>query len=319
MSVQTPNSMTPPAPSAMHLYFHPLYTNGIHPDARFPRERYRLIADRLQRESHQGLLEIKESPAAQPAEVRLAHDEHYVQRFIKGLMTDKERRRIGLRPWTDALIPRTMHIMGGALAATKKVLKEGGFAGNMAGGTHHAHRDWGSGYCVFNDLAICAKMAIEKPEVNRVALLDLDVHQGDGSATILENDSEILTVSLHCEANFPFRKAKSDRDFPLPLGTTDALFLKTLQHALEELEDFAPDLILYQGGVDSLQTDALGKMELSRACLRVRNKMVFDFCMDKSTPCVVFMGGGYSKPIEHTIDAFYDLFAQAAEAHQHSA
>ena len=299
----------------MPLFYHSLYTDGIHPEARFPRDRYRLIASRFQTEEARSWVRVVEAPLATRDQVMLAHDPTYVNRFLDEHMEKEERRRIGLRPWTPLLIPRTLRIMGGAIAGLKAVSDNGGFAANMAGGTHHAHYDWGSGYCVFNDLAICAQLARQSFGYRRVLVLDLDVHQGDGSATILAGEPSIFTVSVHCGTNFPFNKAQSDLDIEVEADADDAAFLEAVDAALYAGMSFAPDLVLFQGGVDALRTDKLGRLNVTRAGLQVRNERVYQACVRAKIPCVVFMGGGYGRPIETSVAAFYDLFFQAAQAH----
>ena len=298
----------------MPIWYHPIYTEGIHPDARFPRERYVELINRLKslRNSNQFL--FLEPNKASRSELVIGHDPYYVDNFLNGKLSDKEIKRIGLTPWTPKLIPRTLRLMGGAIAALNHVVENGGIAGNMAGGTHHAHYDFGSGYCIFNDLAVCALLALQKHNYERVAILDLDVHQGDGTATILQNIDGALTISLHCQENFPFRKAVSDHDLELEANSSDEQFLQKVNQAIDIAIKFNPQLILYQAGVDGLATDALGKLNITREGMAERNKLVFEMAVKHSIPTVVFMGGGYSKPISHTIDAFCDLFTAAAEA-----
>ena len=298
----------------MPIWYHPIYTEGIHPDARFPRERYVELIKRLKslRNSNQFL--FLEPNKASRSELVIGHDPYYVDNFLNGKLSDKEIKRIGLTPWTPKLIPRTLRLMGGAIAALNHVVENGGIAGNMAGGTHHAHYDFGSGYCIFNDLAVCALLALQKHNYERVAILDLDVHQGDGTATILQNIDGALTISLHCQENFPFRKAVSDHDLELEANSSDEQFLQKVNQAIDIAIKFNPQLILYQAGVDGLATDALGKLDITREGMNERNKLVFEMAVKHSIPTVVFMGGGYSKPISHTIDAFCDLFTAAAEA-----
>lgn len=298
----------------MPIWYHPIYTEGIHPDARFPRERYVELIKRLKslRNSNQFL--FLEPNKASRSELVIGHDPYYVDNFLNGKLSDKEIKRIGLTPWTPKLIPRTLRLMGGAIAALNHVVENGGIAGNMAGGTHHAHYDFGSGYCIFNDLAVCALLALQKHNYERVAILDLDVHQGDGTATILQNIDGALTISLHCQENFPFRKAVSDHDLELEANSSDEQFLQKVNQAIDIAIKFNPQLILYQAGVDGLATDALGKLNITREGMNERNKLVFEMAVKHSIPTVVFMGGGYSKPISHTIDAFCDLFTAAAEA-----
>jgi len=298
----------------MPIWYHPIYTEGIHPDARFPRERYVELIKRLKslRNSNQFL--FLEPNKASRSDLVIGHDPYYVDNFLNGKLSDKEIKRIGLTPWTPKLIPRTLRLMGGAIAALNHVVENGGIAGNMAGGTHHAHYDFGSGYCIFNDLAVCALLALQEHNYERVAILDLDVHQGDGTATILQNIDGALTISLHCQENFPFRKAVSDHDLELEANSSDEQFLQKVNQAIDIATKFNPQLLLYQAGVDGLGTDALGKLNITREGMGERNKLVFDMAVKHSIPTVVFMGGGYSKPISHTIDAFCDLFTAAAEA-----
>ena len=308
--------MSCPGDSAMRpmpVWYHEIYTEGINRSARFPRDRYRMLRERLNDLQGTGLIHIETSEPIDRGILLIAHEQDYVDRFLSGSLDPKEIRRIGLEPWTDAFVPRTMRIVGGAVEALAHVARFGGMAANMAGGTHHSHRSFGSGYCVFNDLAICALLARDEHGYERIAVLDLDVHQGDGTATILEGEEGIITISVHGEKNFPFRKAKSDYDFPLPNGTGDEGYLGAVKESLCIIEDFSPDILLFQAGVDALDYDALGNLDVSEDGMRIRNNMVFS-SLDRRIPCVLFMGGGYSDPIQHTIDAFHDLFVAAAES-----
>lgn len=292
------------------LFYDPIYTGGIDPTARFPRDRYRLIAERLEGRSR---IEIRRPRLARRDELILAHDPSYVDRFLDGELSYEEIRRIGLRPWTPAIVERTLRLTGGSLQALEHVLTFGGMAGNMAGGTHHAHHDFGSGYCIFNDLAICAKAALKCPEIERVLVLDLDVHQGDGTASICEPWSEVFTCSMHSQSNFPFRKTTSDLDVPLPDGMEDEAYLECLDETLNRLRPHEFDLVLYQAGVDALADDALGNLGLTRQGMDQRNRRVFEIHKQHGVPVVIFMGGGYADPIHPTVDAFEDLFSVAAE------
>lgn len=298
------------------LWYHPLYTDGIHPEARFPRDRYVRLLNRLTTNAPHGAINVRTPNAIQREVLHLAHDATYVERFLNGELDASEERRIGLRPWTPDMIERTMRLMGGAVEATEHVVQHGGFAGNMAGGTHHAHRAFGSGYCVFNDLAVCALHAITSLGLDRVAVLDLDVHQGDGTASIFADEPRVLTVSVHCATNFPFRKAVSDHDLVLEPGSGDDAYLEAAEQALDLCLGFEPDLLLFQAGVDGLEADALGKLSVSREGMQQRNASVFDAVAARTMPTVVFMGGGYANPIDATLDAFEDLFLAAADAHQ---
>ena len=303
-----------PSDHRLSIWYHPIYTDGIHPDARFPRDRYIKLVEKLKTPEYFDKFIIKKPTEASRNELIIAHDPYYVDNFLSQKLTEKEIKRIGLTPWTSQIIPRTLLLMGGAIAALDHVMENGGIAGNMAGGTHHAHYDFGSGYCVFNDLAVCSLLALRKYQLTKIAVIDLDVHQGDGTATILQNVDEVLTISVHCKQNFPFRKSESDHDLELPANAGDEEILAMVAKALEIAKGFNPELILFQAGVDGLATDALGKLNISRQGMSKRNEMVFDLAVERLIPTLVFMGGGYSNPIRHTIDAFGDLFLSASLA-----
>ena len=300
----------------LSIWYHPIYTNGIHPDARFPRDRYTKLVDKLKSDQCSNEFFFRQPTEASRDELIIAHNPEYVDNFLNQNLTEKEIKRIGLTPWTPQIIPRTRLLMGGAIAALEHVLKNGGIAGNLAGGTHHAHHDFGSGYCIFNDLAVCSLLALSRYKITKIVVIDLDVHQGDGTATILQNVDQVLTISVHCKQNFPFRKSESDYDLELPANAGDEELLETVAQALDITKQFEPKLILFQAGVDGLATDALGKLNISREGMRRRNEMVFDFAVEHSIPTVVFMGGGYSDPIDFTIEAFHDLFLSASRANQ---
>jgi acetoin utilization deacetylase AcuC-like enzyme len=292
------------------VYTHPSYTDALDPSVRFPRERYRLITERLRARPEIGL---RTPRRATREELVSAHDPAFVDAFLEGRLDERAVRRIGLRPWTPEIIERTLRLVGGSLQAMEGALASGGIAGNLAGGTHHAHREFGSGYCIFNDLAICARQALAHWGCKRICILDLDVHQGDGTAAIFEDDPAVFTCSLHAARNFPFRKQASDLDVPLPDGMTDADYLGQLDAALARIDFSLYDAIFYQAGVDPLASDALGLLSLTRAGLDARNRRIFDLQRRTGLPLVLFMGGGYAQPISDTVDAFEDLFTVAAE------
>lgn len=295
------------------LYYHPLYSDGLDRTARFPVDRYRLLAQQLPKLDIEQNIQIKEPRLANRKEILLVHELDFVDRFLSGSLTEKETRRIGLKPWKPEIVPRTMHLVGGALDALNDLLEGASISGNMAGGTHHAFRGEGAGYCIFNDLAICAEVALREKNINRVLILDLDVHQGDGTAEIFANDDRVYTVSLHGENNFPFRKKKSDLDMGFADGTVDDQYLVELDRVLENFALNEFDLIFFQAGVDGLASDALGLLSLSRDGLDRRNKKVFEWRRRLDIPLLIFMGGGYAKPINDTVDAFCDLFIEASK------
>ncbi|MEM7699870.1 MAG: histone deacetylase [Verrucomicrobiota bacterium] len=295
------------------LWYHPIYTDGLDPEARFPRDRYRLVRKGL---AGSGAAEIDwRQPAPIRAELLEAvHDSTYINDFLRGTLDERAVRRIGLKPWTPEIVERTLILTNGTVEATRWVLANRGFAGNTGGGTHHAYADFGSGYCIFNDLAVAVAVARSEFGLRRVLILDLDVHQGDGTAAIFENDPDTKTISLHCGANFPFRKMQSDVDVELEKGTEDGEYLSVLEQVWAgEVDSFEPELILFQAGVDTLQTDRLGHLSLTCEGLRQRNEAVFSRANARDIPLVVTMGGGYGEPIETSVAAHVDLFSQAAE------
>ena len=295
------------------LFYHPLYSDGLDRTARFPVDRYRLLAEKIGRLDVENKILIKEPRLAKKEEILRVHQQDFVDRFLNGKLSDREVRRIGLKPWKKEIIDRTLRLTGGALEALDEVLVYGNkMAGNMAGGTHHAFREAGAGYCIFNDLAVCAEQALLNLNVEKILILDLDVHQGDGTAKIFDDDERVYTVSLHGKNNFPFRKQKSDWDVEFDNETEDSEYLKVLNDVLSKLSNMDFDLIFFQAGVDGLASDALGLLNLSRDGLMERNKRVFAFREKMDLPMVIFMGGGYAKPIDDTVDSFTDLFMEAA-------
>lgn len=305
----------------LHLWYSPIYTHGLSPEASFPRERYELVRSRLERQRLAGLINFEE-PHLSPSvdDLALAHDREYVERFLTGRLDENARRRIGLQPWTDSIVQRTLLLTGATISATVRAIETGGLTGNMAGGTHHAYTGFGSGYCIFNDLAIAARIAQRDLGVQRILILDLDVHQGDGTASIFEDDPSVRTVSFHCGKNFPTRKMRSDHDQEFAKHAKDREYLSVLRRFLdEERQRFPAELIFYQAGVDGLYTDRLGHLSLTRSGLRKRNDMVFRFAQQHQVPLVITMGGGYGAPIETSVDAHVDLFRQAADHMQLSA
>ncbi|MDG1172760.1 MAG: histone deacetylase, partial [Opitutales bacterium] len=200
----------------MSLFYDDIYSSGLDRTARFPVDRYSRIAQRIRDEDTEGLIKMKQPRLATREEILLAHDADYVDRFLAQTLREDEIRRIGLRPWKPEIVERTMRLVGGALDGLDLLHGGAAIAGNMAGGTHHAFAGEGAGYCIFNDLAVCAEVALGSGQAERVLVLDLDVHQGDGTAEIFKNEERVFTVSLHGQDNFPFRKKKSDLDLGLP-------------------------------------------------------------------------------------------------------
>ena len=296
----------------LELFYHPIYTYGIDKNSRFPRDRYELTREALNKSKSD--LVFVEPEMIEVDDIYIAHDRSFVDAFINGTLSTQEKRKIGLQPWNEHIIERTRYIMGGSLGAMYSAIERVSAAANMAGGTHHAHYSYGSGYCIFNDLAICAKKALTDYElINNVLIIDLDVHQGDGTASIFSGDNNVFTFSMHCDSNFPLKKMISDIDVPLNKGVEDNEYLDTLGLNLDRLKEIPSDIIFFQAGVDVLESDGLGHLMLTKKGLKIRNEMVLDFAKKRNSPLVVFMGGGYSKPIDNSVNAFVDLFEQCSK------
>ena len=271
-------------------------------------QKYRLLRERLEAD---GFWKF-ETAAPLPVEVvALAHDPDYVAQFVDGTLPASTMRRIGF-PWSPGLVTRTLASAGGTLAATDDAIRTG-FGGTLAGGTHHAFRSEGSGFCVFNDVAIAIHKLRKDGRAHRVAVVDLDVHQGDGTAHFFEKDPDVLTISLHGAKNFPFRKQQSKLDVELADGTGNEEYLAALDSVLPRVLEFAPEIVFYLSGVDALASDVLGRLSLTLEGLKARDRRVIGLCDSHRLPLVITLGGGYSKPIELTAEAHANTFRIAAE------
>jgi acetoin utilization deacetylase AcuC-like enzyme len=275
---------------------------------KFPIDKYRRVREILAAEQ---IFELEEAPFATIDEIKRVHEPAYVEAVLTSTLLPAAYRRIGFPP-SEGLIKRTLASVGGTLAATRVAL-EAGWGGNLAGGTHHAFRGEGSGFCVFNDIAIAIMWARENAAIQRAAVIDLDVHQGDGTAEIFKRDANVLTLSLHGKSNFPFRKQQSSVDIALEDKTGDAEYLLQLESVLPRVAEHRPEIIFYQAGVDGLVSDTLGKLALTAEGLATRDRVVFEFASEMGVPLVITQGGGYSKPIELTAKAHANVYRGAAE------
>lgn len=269
---------------------------------RFHARKYRLLREAL---SGDDAFDIHPAPQASLDLIRLAHERQYVHRFLNGTLDPAAMRRIGF-PWSPELVLRILASVGGTLAAADHALNHG-WAGNLAGGTHHAFRAEGSGYCIFNDIAVSI-LALRK----RSAVVDLDVHQGDGTAAFFEDDPLVFTLSIHGGNNFPFRKRRSSLDVAMPDGAGDDIYLRALEESLPKVIEFKPEIVFYQSGVDALEADQLGRLSLTHAGLRRRDEIVLASFHQAGVPVVITLGGGYSSPIEATVEAHANTFRMAA-------
>jgi acetoin utilization deacetylase AcuC-like enzyme len=296
----------------MNAYYSDHFVLPLPEGHRFPMSKYRSLRDAL---IDTPGIRLQEAPAASDTELLLAHDPIYVTKVISGTLDAKEQREIGF-PWTPAMVERSRRSVGATIAACRSAL-ESGVAVNLAGGTHHAYRDKGSGFCVFNDAAIAARVVQRTFAADcNVAIIDLDVHQGNGTAAIFRHDPSVFTLSLHGDKNFPFRKEPSDLDVPLPDGCDDRSYLDALQHALVELEQrFSADLFIFLAGADPHEGDRLGRLKLTQEGMRQRDQCVFDYAHKQSIPLAVCMAGGYGTRIETTVAVHRQTVVLALDHH----
>ncbi|MGC6482259.1 MAG: histone deacetylase [Synechococcus sp.] len=274
------------------LIYHPLYSAPLPSSHRFPMAKFRLL--------HQLLLErgmVRERQIYQPVSIsrrdlEQVHERHYHQAFCEGTLTREQQRRIGL-PATRPLVQRTWLAVGGTLLTARMAL-DTGLACHLAGGTHHAHPGFGSGFCIFNDCAVAAAVLLEQGCVEQVLVIDLDVHQGDGTAACFAKDPRVFTLSVHAASNFPLRKVNSDLDLPLNDHTADLAYMEAIGDQLPNLLDrLQPDLVLYNAGVDPHRDDRLGRLQLSDLGLLQRDRLVIDACLRRRIPIATVIGGGY--------------------------
>ena len=239
------------------------------------------------------------------------HPRQYHETFSRDQLTRPEQRRIGL-PATSALVQRTWLAVGGTLLTARLALRYG-LANHLAGGTHHAHPDFGSGFCIFNDCAVAARVLLRRREVEKILIVDLDVHQGDGSAACFQTDERVTTFSVHAASNFPLRKVNSDIDIPLPDGTEDGDYLAAIGDQLPNvLDELKPQLVLFNAGVDPHRDDRLGRLHLSDDGLLMRDRLVLDACLRRKIPVATVIGGGYDN-LEPLVRRHAIVFRAAAE------
>ena len=280
------------------------------PGHRFPMQKYRMLHEAVQATLPH--LEFREAPYTTDGVLALAHHPRYIDRVAQGTLSEREQKEIGF-PWSPLMVERSRRSAGATIAACRAAIEQGA-AVNLAGGTHHAHADRGEGFCVFNDAAIAARLMQAERRVSRVAIVDLDVHQGNGTASILAGDDSIFTLSLHAERNFPFEKEKSDLDVALPDGAGDEIYLAALHAALDELaRRFSPQLIIYLAGADPHEGDRLGRLKLTFDGMAARDRTVFEFAKNLGVPVAVAMAGGYGKNIQDTVAVHLQTIAIAAQ------
>jgi acetoin utilization deacetylase AcuC-like enzyme len=278
---------------------------------RFPMVKYSMLRERVAAAGVCAPGEMRVPRPVSDEEILRCHTEGYLRRVVSGTLTAKEMRRIGF-PWSERMVERSRRASGGTLGACLAALEDG-FAANLAGGTHHAFADRGEGYCVFNDSAIAARAVQAEGLVERVVVLDTDVHQGNGTAAILGGDASVYTFSIHGAKNFPFRKEESDLDVALPDGADDGEYLDALEGGLEKaLDRSGAQLAVYLAGADPFEDDRLGRLCVTREGLAERDRLVLESCRERGIPVAVTMAGGYAREVEDTVDIHFQSIERAA-------
>ena len=279
---------------------------------RFPMKKYSMLRERVERSGICKNGELRAPHAVTDEEILRAHNPGYLEKVVAGTLTDQEMRRIGF-PWSQRMVERSRRASGGTLDAARIALSEG-IATNLAGGTHHAFADRGEGFCVLNDSAIAARALLAEGLVEKVVVLDTDVHQGNGTAAIVRGDDRVFTFSIHGAKNYPFHKEKSDLDAPLPDGASDDAFLLALGERLErvlDLEDW--NLAIFLAGADPFEGDKLGRLRVTKSGLAERDRMVLEGCRERDIPVAVTMAGGYAREVEDTVDIHFQTVKRASD------
>ncbi len=282
------------------IIYHPDYVAPLPPGHRFPMPKFQMLYELL---LHDKVAQAEQFYLPQHPEqelIELVHTPEYIKAYREGTLDQKAQRRIGL-PWSPALVNRTLIAVGGTILTASLALQHG-LACNTAGGTHHAFPSYGSGFCIFNDLAIASRVLQKQGLVEKILIVDLDVHQGDGTAFIFQEDKSVFTFSMHCEINFPGTKQKSDLDVPLEEGMEDDTYLQTLASYLPDLlSEIKPDLVLYDAGVDPHIADKLGKLALTDTGIYRREMQVLTTCVGAGYPVGCVIGGGYADDMKSLV------------------
>jgi acetoin utilization deacetylase AcuC-like enzyme len=296
----------------MKLFSADQFTFPLPEGHRFPAAKYRLLRPRVEESGLFAPEDIVVPHAATDEELLRVHSPEYLRKLCEGSLSDMEQRRIGL-PWSPELVERSRRSTGATIEACRSALLEG-IAVNLAGGTHHAFRDAGEGFCVFNDCGVAARAMQAEGRVQRVVIIDLDVHQGNGTAAIFQGDDSVFTFSVHGARNFPARKETSDLDIELPDDTADAEYLEAVEQGVwEALHRARAELAIYLAGADPFEGDRLGRMKVTKAGLARRSEIVFEACSRERLPVAVTMAGGYGHDIRDTVDVNFQTVWLALE------
>jgi len=296
----------------MQLYYHPLYSDLILPERhRFPIQKYKLLKTEIENLGVSAI-HFQEPKKATKSQLSLCHSQHYINNFLNGTLSNKAIKKMGF-PYSNELVERTLLSVGASIQSSEHALRHS-FSANLSGGYHHAYSDYGSGFCIFNDLAIAAAHLINTEQADTVLIFDCDVHQGDGTAQITQNHDQIITCSIHCEQNFPRNKQQSTYDFALPAKTTDAEYLATLEQALDFcVRIHNPDIILYNAGADIYTKDELGLFDVSLDGVYKRDFFTLNFCKQHQIPLMCGLGGGYQRNLSSLINVHKQLFKAAID------
>lgn len=301
----------------MKVFYSDTFVLPLPEDHRFPMRKYSMLRQRVE-ETKTGEL-IVPDPVTDEQILR-AHERQYLRKIVTGTTTRQEQRRIGF-PWSPQMVERSRRASGGTLGACRSALREG-YAANIAGGTHHALSYRGEGFCIFNDSPIALRALQEDGLIERALIIDTDVHQGNGTAEILEGNDTLFTFSMHGAKNFPFQKERSDLDVELSDGASDDEFLSSLRRGLDKAfsrsragEPGGAEIALYLAGADAFEGDRLGRLNVTKSALAERDRLVLEGCRERGLAVAIVMAGGYAKEIEHTVDIHFQTVLRAATLH----
>lgn len=297
----------------MQAFYSDQFVLPLPPGHRFPMEKYARLRERVAAAGLVDPARMHVPDRATREQLALAHDPDYIDRVVRGELSPREIRELGF-PWSEAMVERSLRSTGATIGACRAALADRSFAVNLAGGTHHAFRDRADGYCVFNDAAVATKTMIAEGRVRRAAVVDCDVHQGDGTAAILAGDPTVFTFSIHGAKNYPFKKQQSDLDIELPDRTGDDDYLAALERGLHEtLARAEPELVVYLAGADPYEHDRLGRLALTRDGLARRDRLVLATLRARRIPAAIAMAGGYARDLADVVDIHFNTVAIAAE------
>lgn len=285
----------------MHVYYSDIFELPLPQGHRFPIGKYGRLRDRVTLFPKQLGIQLIVAPAATYDELTLVHQPEYVSKIFDGSLTSIEERRIGF-PWSEKMAQRSLHSTGATIAAARAALQRG-LAVHLAGGTHHAFADAGQGFCVFNDVAVAAEVLLSEGQIRRALVVDCDVHQGNGTAHIFQDNERVFTFSIHGDRNYPFRKCESDLDIPMADGTEDATYLATMHEVIHQrLPRSGIDAVFYLAGADPFSKDRFGRLSLSKPGLAQRDQLVISNYVRLGIPTIVVMAGGYARDVDDIVD-----------------